>query len=115
MSEAQSRLACQIYALDAAQRAKRNELFATIQGVVAEIRELPDGIAVKLPPSAKMWMTTAEFVTLERRCCPFFNFGLESEGESGPLWLRLTGPEGVKEFIAAEMGLDASKFPPLTK
>jgi hypothetical protein len=30
---------------------------------------------------------------------PFFNFGLEIEPNSGPLWLRLTGGEGVKEIL----------------
>lgn len=35
----------------------------------------------------------------ERLCCPFFRFGLEIEPNSGPLWLRLTGSEGVKEIL----------------
>jgi hypothetical protein len=41
----------------------------------------------------------AEWIALERRCCPFFRFQLDVEGETGPVWLRLTGA-GVKEFLA---------------
>ena len=46
-----------------------------------------------------------EWVELERQCCPFFGFEVRWEGKNGPVWLRLTGPEGVKEFILNEFGL----------
>ncbi|MBI4409686.1 MAG: hypothetical protein HY561_08265 [Gemmatimonadetes bacterium] len=42
-----------------------------------------------------------EFILFERGCCPFLRFELEFE-PGGPLWLRIRGPEGAKEFIAAE-------------
>jgi hypothetical protein len=47
----------------------------------------------------------AEFMTLERLCCPFLTLTLEVERERGPLWLTLTGREGVKPFLQAELGL----------
>jgi hypothetical protein len=37
-------------------------------------------------------------------CCPFFGFALEMEPEGGAVWLSLTGREGVKPFIIAEIG-----------
>jgi len=46
----------------------------------------------------------AEFISLERLCCPFLRFSLEVEPEGGPIWLRLTGREGVKAFIREEVG-----------
>ena len=42
------------------------------------------------------------WVGLERRCCSFFRFQLEFGGEAGPVTLRLTGREGVKDFIRSE-------------
>ena len=45
----------------------------------------------------------AEFIALERLCCPFLNFGLEIKAEGGPVWLRLSGREGVKAFIREEI------------
>lgn len=36
---------------------------------------------------------------LERLCCPFLRFLVEVEPNSGPLWMRLTGREGAKEFL----------------
>ena len=49
-------------------------------------------------------MKAASFVTKERLCCPFFGFALHVEPEGGALWLSLTGRDGVKPFIQAEIG-----------
>lgn len=35
---------------------------------------------------------------------PFFGFSLDLEPEGGELWLSLTGRDGVKPFIQAEIG-----------
>ena len=45
----------------------------------------------------------AEFISLEKLCCPFLNFEIEVEAENGPVWIKLTGREGVKEFIREEI------------
>jgi hypothetical protein len=36
---------------------------------------------------------------MERLCCPFVRYTLEIEPNRGPFWLRMTGVEGVKEFL----------------
>jgi hypothetical protein len=70
---------------------------------VEEIRELPDGLSFRFP--AREYDAVAEFVALERLCCPFLTFTLDVAPDQGPLILRLTGADGVKAFIAAELGL----------
>jgi len=40
----------------------------------------------------------------ERLCCPFFGFGLRIKPEGGAVWLSLTGRDGIKPFIRAEIG-----------
>lgn len=47
----------------------------------------------------------AEFITLERLCCPFLSFQLAVAEEKGPLWITLTGPEGVNDFLRLELEL----------
>jgi hypothetical protein len=47
----------------------------------------------RLPP-----MEITEWIGLEQRCCPFFEFELRFEADGGPVWLHLMG-SGVKEFI----------------
>ena len=71
---------------------------------VHKLCELPDGYAFELPNESDVLITVAQFVALERLCCPFFGFGIEVEREGGPVWLSLTGREGVKPFIMAEIG-----------
>ena len=58
---------------------------------------------------AALFIALAEFITLERTCCPFFQFGLEVELGADSAWLQITGPEGVKPFLELEMGLSNGK------
>jgi hypothetical protein len=65
---------------------------------------MPDGYAFRLSNDSDLLLRLAVFVDLERRCCPFFGFNIEVEPEGGPLWLKLTGRDGVKPFIRVEIG-----------
>lgn len=78
----------------------QREVFSGIQ----EVRELPDGYALRYPGDAAWVDTLAGFIRFERECCPFFTFELRCAPERGPLWLWLRGPEGVKAFVAAMLG-----------
>jgi hypothetical protein len=104
MSEKESPFACDMTAIAADQRDAHlgtiNKLFQAVQSM----RELPNGYSFRLPNESYVLLTAAEFIALERRCCPFFGFSLEIEREGGAVWLSLTGREGVKPFILAEIG-----------
>ena len=50
-----------------------------------------------------------EWAFQERLCCPFFDIDLRFDRENGPLWLRLTGRPGTKEFIK-ERDLTSPRF-----
>ena len=39
---------------------------------------------------------------------PLFTFELQLAAQSGPLWLRMTGPEGTREVLEAELNLARS-------
>ena len=41
-------------------------------------KELKNGYALSFPMEAALFMTLAEFITLERKCCPFSNSGWRS-------------------------------------
>jgi hypothetical protein len=69
---------------------------------VEETAALPGGVGWRLPATAEAIQLAAEFVAYERLCCPFFNFVLEVTPQAGPMWLRLTGGEGVQDFIEKE-------------
>ena len=77
---------------------------AEVFGAVEEIRELPNGYSFRVTSEASMLLKLADFIAKERLCCPFFGFSLHLEPEGGELWLSLTGRDGVKPFIQAEIG-----------
>jgi len=78
------------------------EIRAAFKAGLEEVRELPDGYALRFPGTDEWLRRLAEFVAAERRCCPFFAFTLQFEPDHGPIWLSLRGPEGVKEIVASE-------------
>jgi hypothetical protein len=103
MTEKESPFACDMMAIAAD---KRDEHIATIDKLfraVEDIRELPNGYAFRLPNDRDVLLRAALFIDLERLCCPFFGFGVEVEREGGAVWLSLTGRDGVKPFIMAEI------------
>lgn len=73
------------------------ELFSRIQ----EFRELENGYEFRF--TDEVIVELAQFISLEKLCCPFLNFAIEVEEESGPVWLRLKGRDGVKAFIREEI------------
>lgn len=66
-----------------------------------EVRELPDGYALRYPGDARWARTLADFIVHERECCAFFAFDLTFEPNHGPIWLHLSGGTEVKAFAAA--------------
>jgi hypothetical protein len=102
----QSPFTCNVGGMNASERERWQALLTKLNSAKQEVRELSDGYAFKFPSDSGMVKDLAEFITYERACCPFFDFELVVEREGGPLWLRLKGRKGVKEFIRNEFGLD---------
>ena len=96
--------ACDMTAIPAGERSAHQALSRRLMTeALAELRELPDGVAFRF--AAEEYDAVVRFVDRERRCCPFLRFTLEIAPDRGPIWLRLTGAEGVKAFIRAELRL----------
>ena len=102
----ESPLICDLTAMDAEQRERYRVVAQHLHGTVQEVRELSNGYALRFSVAPSTVLLAAEFITLERLCCPFLTLVLEVECECGPLWLKLTGREGVKPFLRAELGLE---------
>lgn len=101
----ESPFVCNMDALTAEQRSRHNVLAKQLWPAVIEFKELPDGYAARFFPDGEMVLAIAEFISLERLCCPFFTLAVEIEGNQGPLWLKITGGEGIKPFIRAEFSI----------
>jgi hypothetical protein len=96
-------LACRIDALDPEQRKRHAGLLRELAGAVMSVDELPDGVSVRFPMRPYLFLRLAEWMELERACCPFLQFGLVFENRVPTMRLDLRGPDGVKDFLRAEL------------
>jgi hypothetical protein len=95
-------LACVPDAISAEERAAHFALIKALFGTaVRERQELSNGYSFRF--DADQLEHVAHFVANERKCCPFLSFALELMPGGGPLWLRLTGPEGTREFLDVKL------------
>ena len=92
-------IACDLDKLTEAERTREQNLLIEICNAALEIKHLPLGYAVRFSGDSATVLKLAEFVTLERVCCRFLDFDLRCEADGGPVWLNMTGREGVKQFL----------------
>ena len=109
-TERVSPLACNAFALSPEVRKRHfEELGPALLKLKKSTRELPDGYEFEFPADNRTYQLLTEWAFHERLCCPFFDIGLRFDRGGGPLWLRLTGRFGTKEFIKAEFDLANSR------
>ncbi len=100
-------LVCRLDSFCGADRAHHAGLIEQLKASLEVVRELPDGYAFRFADDGSLFGRLAEWVRLESVCCPFLDFELKVERASGPVWLRLTGGEGVKEFLENQFPIAA--------
>jgi len=101
----EARLFCNALALSTDDRLRYGELAKTLRAAVSKTRERDRGLAFRIELERMSLPLLAEWVALERRCCPFFEFTIEVGPEWNSTWLSLAGEEGVKGFIRHELAL----------
>jgi hypothetical protein len=105
-----SPLACNAFALSPEVRKRHfEELGPALLKLKKITRELPNGYEFELPADNNTYQLLTEWAFQERLCCPFFDIDLRFDREGGPLWLRLTGRSGTKEFIKEQFNLANSR------
>jgi hypothetical protein len=95
-------------ALSHTERIKNLMLTGKLIMVRKEIVERENGYEFQFSPSNVSVEDLATWVVAESKCCPFFDFHIDLEEEGRLLCLRLTGEEGVKEFIRSEFKVTAT-------
>ncbi len=105
----QSKFYCNTKALTPAERARHKELSDKLRAARKAVVETEKGYEFQYSPKNVALTELAEWVEAESKCCPFFDFHIDVEQTGSLLCLRLTGEEGIKAFIRAEIGTDVSK------
>jgi hypothetical protein len=97
-------LACVPGAIPMTQRLQHFALARTLLNQQATERtDLVDGYAFRF--DADQLLELARFIDNERKCCPFMTFELVVAPEAGPVWLRMTGPDGTRALLQAELSI----------
>lgn len=94
-------MACNLKAISQAERPRYNELVRRLRASVSERIELPEGFQYKLNTKVIALPEIAEWITMERLCCPFLSFQLDVTSKGDP-HLSLRGPSGAKAIIEQE-------------
>jgi hypothetical protein len=79
-----------------------DELGPALRDRKKAIHELADGFEFEFPGDPATVRLLTEWVAGEHLCCPFFDIDVKMDREGGALRLRLTGREGVKQFVKAD-------------
>lgn len=81
-----------------------DDMAGVLRLVLEEVRDLPDGFALRFMGGPLFCQMTAFFISLVYNRHTEFRFEQTVAPDSGPIWLRLTGP-GAPEFVSETFGL----------
>jgi len=95
-------IACNLKALNSAQRDRLYALAGKLGGAIVGREEISNGYALVEDPDRFPVTDLAEWVTLVAKCCPFLDYGIDVRGKGLSVTLRITGEEGTKPFIKEE-------------
>ena len=96
---------CNTKALSPAERTRHGALTKKLLSVRRATVETEKGYELQFNPADVTVAEVAEWVEMESKCCSFFDFHIDLENAGTLICLRLTGAEGVKQFIRAEFRL----------
>ena len=94
-------IACRMDALSPAEQARRGALLATLRTRMTGVEHEAEGLVFRLRNERETFALAGEFVVYEARCCPFLRFDLTVEADGATVRLRLSGGEGVGDFLRA--------------
>jgi hypothetical protein len=98
---------CNLKALSPTERGHHLLLSVKLLAARRDIVEIEKGYEFQFSPTDVSLAELADWVNAESKCCPFFDFHLDLEQKGKLLCLRLTGEEGIKQFIQSEFHVPA--------
>jgi len=93
-------IACDMTALSAAERQRYDVLRRAVMSSIEHVTASSTAFHLRLRESASL-PQTAEWMTLEHRCCPFLTLEIALK-DDGTSWIAIGGSEAIKAFVAGE-------------
>jgi hypothetical protein len=94
-------VACNLHAIPDADRPRYRALVKQLRSAIQREQDLPDGFVYRVNTTTLSLPELAEWITLERLCCPFLHFRLDLASGEEPQ-LQLTGPAETKAILLQE-------------
>jgi hypothetical protein len=101
----QNKFYCNIKTLTPEERAHHKQLGDKLTAARKAVVETEKGFEFQFGPQDVTIAELADWVVAESKCCPFFDFHIDLENQGKLICLRLTGEEGIKQFMRAEFSL----------
>lgn len=84
-------------------RKRKATVIATLKDKMIEKKELKNGFAYKFTHTDNTIAELNSFVKDEKECCDFLSFKISTGADKKIVWLEISGADGVKEFLTAEL------------
>jgi hypothetical protein len=94
-------IACRLDALSPDERQRQQALRRELETALVDVTETPVGFRFTYREDSRVFLQAAEWLALERRCCPFLDFELAWRADLRAPTLHVSGRDtAVKPFIA---------------
>lgn len=103
-------LACNPGSIHPDDRVRYRGLMNRLRVSIGGRTELPFGYVYSITTESISLLELADWVTLERLCCPFLNFLIDVDA-AGDVHLTVRGPKGVKEVLQEEFPVNDGPHP----
>jgi hypothetical protein len=92
-------IACDLTVFSYSERIKHLVLAKSLLGKARQVIEHKDGFTFVFQQSSHLETKITDWVSKEKRCCPFFSFELSRANTPPSLSLCISGPNGAKEIL----------------
>ena len=92
-------IACDLSALDNPEHHKIQ--FERLFEEREEVKRVEGGLAVRFPSETRFAKRAVDFISRERKCCPFLTFQIAIAPEGRGVWLYMGSDESVEDYITS--------------
>lgn len=85
------------------QRKEYKSIWGKLEARRIKIHEVEKGYQYQFPGDPETFRLVNEWVSMERKCCPFLTFTVIANNEEEPILLELTGNEEAKAFLRSDI------------
>ncbi|CAG7659076.1 hypothetical protein ACFQI7_37135 [Paenibacillus allorhizosphaerae] len=85
------------------QRVEYKSIWGELETRRIGILEIEKGYQYQFSGHSETLRLVNEWVSMERKCCPFLSFAVIASNEEEPVFLQLTGNEEAKSFLRSDI------------